>query len=112
MKFNKMDTTNKKPKHDPRYPQPQDIRMVRVTATFPMLKSNDTQNIIDEFNSFGYDLEPPRVVVEESDVTLSDLKDWMKATGVDEWTLYDDDKEYDLSTVISSIQKNSKRSKK
>lgn len=113
MNFKKIDIHAKKnPRHDPQYPQAKDIKMVRVSATFPMLKSCSSDDIIEEFNNIGFDLSPKKVSVEESDVTASDLKNWMESTGFDYWSFFEDNNEYELSTVLRCIDSNSKKTKK
>jgi len=74
MNFKKMeDINNSTPKSD--HPTMDDIKMVRISFMMPFMKSENSQ-IIKEYltHDFGIPVTEATIVLEESSVTVDDLK--------------------------------------
>ncbi len=87
MNYKKIDKTIKvtsKPTVD-------DLKMVKVTLTYPVAKKADYGNILSELEGMTYyELEDlGNIEVEESAVSLNEIKDWFKKTGIkpSEWEI-------------------------
>ena len=101
MNFKKMNTAN----GSDYYPQVNDVKMVRVTATFPVFRGADTLGVISGLQDI---LPYPEdewnmnfIQVEEAEISLQDLNKWAEENNGFDYTIENDNG--DINTVQTVI---------
>lgn len=105
MNFKKMNNTN----GSDYYPQVNDIKMVRVTATFPVFRGANALDAIlamqDTISFFEDEMDASFIQVEESDISLQDLNHWAEENDGFDFTVNDDGDMNTVQTVIDNTER-------